>query len=218
MINRRAAIRAVKRGLLAVFLLLGISSVSQAGPIGVPVDPYPSIVGGFITSTYNATTGAFAANGWALTLDTGGGKLGITTTFKLLATIENTGVARNGTLTVGSATAPLLFSTNLLQFGFNAVSGGALEFLFAPIAGSYIPNIYLAEKPLDVLLTGLGTGFPGAFTTSWSSSSNTVEIKEDGPLEPSPAPEPSTLLVMLAGAGGLYGGLRKRVGAPASNV
>jgi len=217
MINRRAGIRAVKRGLLAVFLLLGISSVSQAGPIGVPVDPYPSIVGGFITSTYNATTGAFAANGWALTLDTGGGKLGITTTFKLLATIENTGVARNGTLTVGAATSPLLFSTNLLQFGFNAVSGGALEFLFAPIAGSYIPNIYLAEKPLDVLLTGLGTGFPGAFTTSWSSSSNTVEIREDGPI-PDATPEPSALLLMFAGAGGLYGGLRKRAGASAAHV
>ena len=50
MINRRVGIRAMKRGLLAVFLVFTVSSASQAGPLGVNVDPFPSIIAGFITS------------------------------------------------------------------------------------------------------------------------------------------------------------------------
>jgi hypothetical protein len=199
----------MKRGLLAVFLVVAVSSVSQAGPLGVNIDPLPNILASFITSTYNATTGAFAANGWAMTLDTGTNQTSITTNFTLTATIENTGIARNGTLTIGSPTSPLLSSINLLSFGFNPVQGGVLEFLFgAPVAGSLVPSYYSATKPLDVMLS-VGSTFLGNFATSWSSSSNTAMVREDPPID---APEPSVLLLMLAGAGGLYGGFRKRIG------
>jgi len=208
MINRRAWIRAVKRGLLAVFLLLAISKASQAGPIGVVIEPYPDILGGFITSTYNATTGSFAANGWALTLDTGTGQQSITTPFKLLATIDNSGVATNGNLTIGSVTTPLLSSLGLTGFAFNAVQGGALEFLFGAVSGSYVPSLYAPDKPLDVLLT-VGNTFLGSFASSWSSSSNTAQVREDDPL--TGTPEPSALLLMLAGGGALfYAQIRKR--------
>src|SRR5205814_5360969 len=121
MINSRAGIRAMKRGLLAVFLLFTISSVSQAGPLNVNIDPYPNILGGFITTTYIATTGAFTANGWALTLDTGTAQTSITTPFLLTATIDNTGVATNGNLTIGTSSAPLMSSPSLLGFAFSPV-------------------------------------------------------------------------------------------------
>ena len=215
MISRSVGIRAMKRGLLAVFLIFTVSSATQAGPLGVPVDPYPTIIAGFISSGYNATTGGFVANGWALTLDQGAGKQNITTNFRLTATIENSGLATNGTLTVGSVASPLLLSNALLRFGFNAVSGGSLEFLFGSVVGSYVPGVYSATMPIDVAITGLGTGFPGTFGTSWTSSSNTAELREDPP----PAvPEPSTLLLMLAGAGGLCRQVRKRKQAPASDL
>src|SRR6185503_1959383 len=61
MINWRDGIRAMKCGLLAVFLLITVSSTSQAGPLGVVIEPIPSLIAGLITSTYNATTGAFTS-------------------------------------------------------------------------------------------------------------------------------------------------------------
>jgi PEP-CTERM motif-containing protein len=212
MINRRRGIRAVKRGLLAVFLVLTISSASQAGPIGVVIEPYPSILAGFITSTYNATTGAFAANGWALTLDTEGASQSLTTFpgFTLLATIDKTsGVATNGSLTIGSVGSPLLRSLNLVGFAFERVQGGALEFLFsaASTSGSYVPSVYSGLKPIDVMLT-VGNTFTGTFASSWSSSSNSAQIREDAPAVDTP--EPATLLLILAGAGVLYRQRRKR--------
>lgn len=208
MINKCAAIRAMRRGLLAVFLVLVISSVSQAGPIGVEIEPYPTIMAGFIVSSYNATTGSFVANGWALTLDTGTGQKSITTPFILTATIENTGVAKNGTLTIGTtSTSPLLGSANLVGFGFNPVQGGVLEFLFSTVGltGSYVPGTFSGTKPVDVMLS-VGNTFMGNFNNTWTSSSNTAQIREDGPADG--APEPSTLLLVLAAAGGLS--LRKR--------
>ena len=207
MINSRAGIRAMKRALLAVFLVFTASSASQAGPLAVPVEPIPSLIAGFITSTYNATTGAFSANGFALTLDKGTGKKTISGAFQLLATIENSGVATNASVRVGTVTSPLLSSYDLLGFGFNALPGGSLEFLFGSVGGSYVSTgVYSDAQPVDVLFTGMG-GFPGGFTTSWTSTSNTAELREDPP----PAvPEPSTLLLMLAGAGGLCRQARQR--------
>jgi opacity protein-like surface antigen len=206
MINRRGGIRAMKRGLLAVFLVLTISSASQADPIDVVIEPYPNILAGFITSTYNATTGAFFANGWALTLDTGTAQTTITTPFRLAATIDRDGNATNGNLTIGTATAPLLTGLTLLDFAFVPVQGGALEFLFGDVGGSYIPSIY-PNKPLHVALV-VGNTFLGNFNNSWNSSSNTAQVRD--PEYPTGTPEPATLLLMAAGAVGLYGRFRKR--------
>jgi hypothetical protein len=204
MINKRDGIRAMKRGVLAVFLVLTISSVSQAGPLGVTIDPIPSLIAGFINTTYNVLTGAFNANGFASTLDRGlGSKAPISGAFSLQATIDSSGNATNATIRVGTVAAPALFSQVLLppSFAFNAISGGSLEFLFTTVSGSYVTSgIYSATQPLDVMLTGVG--FPGSFATSWSSTGSTAEIREDAPGIPNP--EPSTLLVMLAGAAGLF--------------
>jgi hypothetical protein len=204
MINTRAGIRAMKRGLLAVFLVFSISAVSQAGPLGVDIEPFPVIQVGGINVSYNALTGAFAANGFAQTLDLGGG-LGpqtINAPFRILATIDTTGKATNGNLTVGTVTSPLL-SGSLSGFAFQ---GGTLEFLFGSAGGSYVPGNFSATKPIDVMLT-VGSAFTGSFATTWSSSFNTAQIKEDPPM---PNPEPSVLLLMVVGAGGLCWQLRKR--------
>jgi len=206
MINSHAGIRAMKRGLLAVFLLFTVSSVTQAGPLNVNIDPYPNILGGFITTTYIATTGAFTANGWALTLDTGTAQTSITTPFLLTATIDNTGVATNGNLTIGTSSAPLMSSPSLLGFAFSPVVGGSLEFLFGNPSGSYVPSLYATGKAVDVMLT-VGSSFLGNFSSNWSSSSNSAMVREDPPI---PNPEPAVVLLMLTGAGALYGHRRKR--------
>ena len=206
MINSRAGIRAMKRGLLAVFLVFSISAVSQAGPLGVDIEPFPVIQVGGINVSYNALTGAFAANGFAQTLDLGGGSgpAVINAPFRILATIDTTGKATNGNLTVGSVTTPLL-SGNLTGFAFQ---GSTLEFLFSSAGGTYVPGTFSATKPIDVMLT-VGSSFTGSFATNWSNSFNTAQIKEDPP-PAMPNPEPSVLLLMLTGAGGLCLRLRKR--------
>ena len=202
MINSRAGIRAVKRGLLAVFLVFSISAVSQAGPLGVDIEPFPVIQVGGINVSYNVLTGAFAANGFAQTLDLGAGPTVINAPFRILATIDNTGKATNGNLTVGSVTSPLL-SGSLVGFAFQ---GTTLEFLFGSAGGSYVPGTFSASKPIDVMLT-VGSSFTGSFATSWSNGFNTAQIREDPPV---PNPEPSVWLLMLVGAGGLCLQLRRR--------
>jgi len=203
MIKRRGEVRALRTLILAAFVILGVSAASQAGPLGVTVDPYPDIQSGFITTTYNATTGAFSANGWALTLDTGTGGQNITTNFRLNATIDKSGVASAGSLTIGSAAAPLVYTANLIAFAFNAVQGGAMEFLFGPATGSYVPSIYSDSKPLDLQLAA-GVGFMGTFATGFTSSSGTAELRGDPP-PPTATPEPSALLLMLVAGVGLLG-------------
>jgi len=204
MINSGAGIRAMKRGLLAVFLVFAISSASQAGPLGVDIEPFPVIAVGGINISYNVLTGAFAANGFAQTLDLGTGTTTINAPFRILATIDSSGKATNGNLTVGSVTTPLL--SGIMSTGGFGYQAGTLEFLFGSLGGSYVPGIYSATKPLDVMLTV--SAFTGSFATSWSSSFNTAQIKEDPP--PSPNPEPSVLLLMLTAGGGLYARFLKR--------
>jgi len=204
MINSGAGIRAMKRGLLAVFLVFAISSASQAGPLGVDIEPFPVIAVGGINISYNVLTGAFAANGFAQTLDLGTGATTINAPFRILATIDSSGNATNANLTVGSVTTPLL--SGIMSTGGFGYQAGTLEFLFGSLGGSYVPGIYSATKPLDVMLTV--SAFTGSFATSWSSSFNTAQIKEDPP--PAPNPEPSVLLLMLTAGGGLYARFLKR--------
>jgi len=204
MINSGAGIRAMKRGLLAVFLVFAISSASLAGPLGVDIEPFPVIAVGGINISYNVLTGAFAANGFAQTLDVGTGTTVINAPFRILATIDSSGNATNANLTVGSVTTPLL--SGIMSTGGFGYQAGTLEFLFGSLGGSYVPGIYSATKPLDVMLTV--SAFTGSFATSWSSSFNTAQIKEDPP--PAPNPEPSVLLLMLTAGGGLYARFLKR--------
>lgn len=212
MINSRAGIRAMKRGLLAVFLVFTISSVTQAGPLNVVIEPYPSISAGLISTSYNASTGLFGATGWALSLET---PTSLQTysplkAFKLTATIDkSTGVASNGSLTIGDASSPLLTGLGLLGFDFtSAQGGGTLEFLFGVVGGSLASSgVYDASRPLDVQLT-VGNTFLGNFNANWNSTTNTALVRSDDP--PTPNPEPASLLLVLAAAGALSLRRRKR--------
>jgi len=201
MINRRVKVKALKRGLLAALFVLAVTSVSHAGPLGVTFDAYPDITAQFISSTYSATTGAFAANGWAMTVTKDGvtKSLSPSANFQLLATIGTNGMATAGQLIVGSLTDPslsLLRTYNLISFAFDATRGGALEFLFGPATGTYTPGTYSATAPIDVLLMP-GTGFTGNFAT-WTSvsTSGTADVRQVGDIG---SPEPSALLLMFGG-------------------
>ena len=213
----RSGLRTLRVGSLAVFILVSFSSTSQATPIQppVPLDPYPAILAGFITSTYNVNTGLFEARGWTTTLDTGApaGQQSFMNEFLVRANISKEGIASSGSLAIGTG-GSLLASGTLLQFAYDHVSGGMIEFLFAPVSGSMVDSgLYVAAKPVDVLLYGLGTRFPGRFDVSWAASNGSGQIMVDPP-PPTSVPEPSTLTLMLLATAGLFTRGRLRSAAP----
>ena len=96
-----------------------------------------------------------------------------------------------------------------MQFGYDAVAGGALEFLFDTPTGSLVTDGTFPNKPVDVIFRGLL--FPGSWNANWTSTNFAAmaEIKDPDP--PQGVPEPSTLLLMLTGAGaGLARRYRRR--------
>jgi hypothetical protein len=210
----RSGLRMLRAASLAAFLVLSLSSPSQATPLDVPLQPYPAILAGFITSSYNATTGVFEARGWTTTLDTGNGagQQSFMNEFLLRANISKTGVASNGLLQIGTG-GSLLNSTALVAFGYDKAVGGMIEFLFAPVSGSMVASgLYEPTKPIDVLLYGMGTRFPGNFNNTWASTNNSAQIKVDPPA--TSVPEPATLTLMMLAAGVLVTRERWRSVAP----
>jgi hypothetical protein len=103
-----------------------------------------------------------------------------------------------GTLNIGG-----LLSGSLVQFGSDPGAGGRLQFLFGSPGGSLVADGTFLPKPVSVMFTGLTNAYPGTWDRDWSSHYNaTAEIRSDDPVLTS-VPEPSTLLLMLIGAGGI---------------
>jgi hypothetical protein len=197
-------------------MVLSLSSISQAGPLGVEIDPFPVIQVAFITSSYNAVTGAFLANGFMRTLDDGTGRVSYPNPkFNLSANINSAGVATGGSFSIDGG----LLSSSLL-LGFAYVPGTTLEFLFGPATGSLVSDeTYDATKPIDVMFSGLATALPSSFASSWQSTTYaSALIREDPPA--TEVPEPSTLLLTLVAAGGatLRRFRSRRTSAPAEVI
>ena len=221
----RGGFRRLRAVTLAALIVVGLSTPSQAGPLGVPTDPYPAILAGFITTSFNVTTGVLTAQGLTNTIiDQNNVTSSVSTNFLLTATLETVnGVTKalSATLLIGSADSPELLSTTLApgvpNFAYTPVVGGQIEFLFQPISGRLVDSgMFPQTKPLDVLLYGLGTRFPGKFTNSFTTSGNSATIKVDPP--PAAVPEPGTLTLMLFAFGGLVAHGRRRRGTPPATI
>jgi hypothetical protein len=168
----------------------------------VEIKPFPVIQVAFVTSTYDALTGAFVADGFMRTLDEGEGRVSYPNPkFRLSAYIDNAGnMITSGVNSGGSFSidGDLLGSTILLGFAY--IPGTTLEFLFDSATGSLVSDgTYNATEPIDVMFGGAATSLPGSFTTNFQSTTySSVLIRED----PRKVPEPSTLVLMLMAAGG----------------
>jgi hypothetical protein len=208
----RIGTRAFRCAVLTVFLLLTVTAAGQATPLDVPLDPYPVILVGFLQINYTASNDTFLATGWTQSINKTGTQTNFINSFSLGATINSSGEASGGWFSVGSG-GSLLGSLTLLEFGFDNVSGGALEFLFSAPTGSLAetaPVVY-APKPVDVMFYSVGSTFTGkaSWASDWSSLYKaTAEVRSDDP-QPTSVPEPATLLVLLVGLGGAGVGARR---------
>lgn len=218
--RNRVGTRTLRHVLLIATLVFAPAAASYANPLNVPLDQFPVILAGFTSVSYNAGTGAFTASGATKTLDKGTGPTAYAKQFTLTATINSvTGVASTARLTVGpNIGTKYLSAVTLLQFGYDPVSGGALEFLFAPPTGALVTDgTYSGTKPIDVIFRGLT--FPGTWASSWTNGNTAAyaEIRSDGPPPPEDStavPEPSTLLLLLTAVAATVGrGHRRRPGA-----
>src|ERR1044071_7522660 len=69
MIETYVRTKTLRHAIGAMLLVFTLSSTTEAGPLEVNLDPYPVVLAGFITSSYDAATGDFLANGWTLSLN-----------------------------------------------------------------------------------------------------------------------------------------------------
>ena len=194
--------KTLRVALLAVVLTVASRSTSYAGPLPLAIDQYPVMNAQTITSLFNASTGLFTANGTAVGWNSGAGNNPIAYAFKLTANFAG-GVPTAATLIIGSDSSPYLTATGLADFGFSAVKGGTIEFLFDTVGGS--SGVFTSGAPLDLQITVSST-FAPQFSTSWMNSQETATLRQETTTDP--VPEPSTLLALAAGAGGLM--LRRR--------
>jgi len=176
---------------VAVSLLVIWVSGAQATPLNLTTT-LPDIASGFITVSYDASTHAFSATGFSLTLNNT--NLDTFGNYSITATILNNGTATGGSLfvggTIGAATDPLL-TGSLTALGFRNTGGDPLEFLFSVTGGSLASSF---GSVAGVILSG--SSFPSTlFTASWfnddSGVSDTFGVSE--------VPEPSIMLLLLSG-------------------
>ena len=195
-------------------LVLAVGA-AQATPLDITLQPFPDIYSAFIDVTY--TVGGpdnFRASGFAFELDDDGVGpwLAIDSgTFDIIATITGTGAFTDGSLiiggTQGSNGSPLLAGA-LTAFGFPNAGGDPLEFLFSVTGGS-LAGLYGGLGAITgVILTD--TGFGGSFTEAFDNLHSWAAVADTAP-DPARIPEPSTILLVLAGASTAY--LRKRMTA-----
>ena len=200
---------------LVALLTLGAGQ-AQAAPLNLTLLDTPDIVSSFIDVSYDATTDAFTASGFAMELDDDGSVPAEAIdggSFDLSATIDDSGALSSGTLTIGGEVASLgftggtLLTGDLTAFGFQDAGGDPLEFLFS-VTGGDAADLYGGIGSIGgILLVNVfdvtGAVFPGDFT---------FDFDGDGSASSNVAPIPLPAAVWMFGAGllGLVGVARKR--------
>lgn len=191
---------------LAGALAMCLCAPSHADLLGLDLETSPDITSLFISTSYNATTDAFSANGFAMELDTGGSTEAISSgSFSLNATIDDTGTASAGSITIGGnvlGNGPTLLTGNLLDFGFGTIvpGTGPFEFIFE-VTGGDLAGMYGGIGASFGVVMSQALGFSGDWGVSFNGSGMTVS--DAAPLVPAPAV--ATLLL-----GGLFAARRRR--------
>jgi hypothetical protein len=127
-----------------------------------------------------------------------------TNSYALYGTMKVNGTDYTGLLLSGKPTA----------FGAQDLSGVGIQDsdlfdLKIKITGGALAD-YFGEQAYMRVAPELGSTFTGAFDTDFTAHKATSNTRRDGPAQPFPIPEPSTLLIVLAGGFGLWHRNRRR--------
>ena len=157
--------------LLIAALLMCASSLAQASPLNLVLNPAPDISSAFITVDYDSTLDILTASGFAQQLETGGiGSPFLITggSFDLAASVDDLGILTGGSLAIGGTVAGLGFNSGTLltgslsAIGFVDAGGDPLEFLFN-VTGGDAASLY---GGLGGIILG-STGFTGDWTSDF---------------------------------------------------
>jgi hypothetical protein len=177
--------------------------------LNLVLNPEPDIMSFAVTIAYDATGDSFTANGIAVNFTNGGvSTLLMGGVFDLNATIDQTGVASSGSLTISDDSSTLLTGV-LSAFGFDDMAASEpdpFEFLFdttggvlSAVFGPQIAVILVSTAALPTNSVG-GTVFENDFEVAAAG------IADAG----TPVPEPGSMLTLALGLSMLALSRRKR--------
>jgi len=184
-------------------------SIAQAERLDIEKTS-PDVFSCVILVTYDALADSLTATGTAATLDLDDlapPDYNITDgVFSLSATIDASGNASSGTLSISGTIAEIgvagtLLTGNLLQFGFPETPGAeTLDFVFEVTGGSLTPGY--CPSPVGVWLhdTGFGGTFASSFDNDISGGWGVGEGTSDTFVV---VPEPSSAVLLLGITSGL---------------
>jgi hypothetical protein len=195
--------------LLAAFLTAGLAATpASATPLSMPLQTYPDVTSSFITVQYDAISDAFSANGFVSAY-----KPNSSTEidysnylFKITASIADNGTFSSGILdmvNMANSTDHLL-TGNLVALGF-ANNDPTMQFLFNNTGGSLESDFGL-QSFVTLNYSGFdktGLGFSDNFdNVAYGDGTSDTQAPA--------VPEPSTISLLLLGAGGLLLARRRR--------
>lgn len=169
-----------------VFAAIGAVAAAAASVTAAPLNltqAFPDIYSNFTSTSYNAASGAFTAEGWSSSLTTTGGFYdSIFGTFVLSATIDNDGNLVGGTIEITGSIAALgynsgtLLTGNLTAFGFQTNGSQTFEFLF-DVTGGDAASIFGPVGGVILHDTGFAGSFDASFNTQMLASSDTFTVQ-----------------------------------------
>ena len=198
--------KVIAAGLLAGTVLL-TSTAANAALLGL-TKATPDLLSGFVDIVYDANLDLFTASGFALELDddgVGAPEAIAGGTFDITATIDGSGNATAGSLTIGGTIASLGFNSGTLltgtvsAFGFTAIGGDPLEFIFT-VTGGDAASLYGTDA--GVILSD--AGFTGSFASNFDNGGIGAGVSDTIPV-PVAVPEPDALWLFGLGLLGLTG-------------